>query len=158
MPLDLTFFPQWNFVHVDYFGRTTVGDIVRSYSDILAHPEADSLRYSLNDMRGLNALNVFYEGMSLMASTISSDAAERRVPWEIAIVNDKRGIMPILTDYCAQISQGGKARCGLFHDVAGAVDWLGAPSEVMDLSLPCGRRISDPPMRASQAHNIAGTT
>ncbi|SNS90456.1 hypothetical protein [Antarctobacter heliothermus] len=143
MPLDLTFFPHWNLVHVDYFGCATVGNIVRSYSDMMSHPEAGRLRYAINDLRSLENLNVFYEGMSHMARTISADAALRPAPWEIAIVSTQRGMTRILTDYCAQVSRAGTARCGLFSDIPAAVDWLGVSRDVMDLSVTDGRLIMD---------------
>lgn len=154
MPLDLTFFPHWNLVHVDYFGRATVGDIVRGYSDMLSHPHAGRLRYAINDMRSLKNLNVFYEGMSHVARTVSDDAALRPAPWEIAIVAQQRGMTPILTDYCAQVSRAGSARCGLFSDIPAAVDWLGISRDVMDLRVADGGRIvdmrpSDPGVTAS---------
>ncbi|WP_323767631.1 hypothetical protein [Antarctobacter sp.] len=149
MPLDLTFFPQWKFVHVDYFGRATVGDIVRGYSDMLAHPEAGHLSFSLNDMRGLEGLNVFYDGMMHMAKTVSSDAAQRSEPLAMAVVANQRNMMPILTDYCAQVSRAGTARCGLLSDIADAVDWLGLSRDVLDLRLSGGRRIADPLSQSS---------
>ena len=102
------------------------------------------MRYALNDMRELDSLNVFHEGMSQMAEAISSDAAQRANPWEIAIVAHQRAMTPILTDYCAQISQKGSARCALFSDVPEALDWLGVDPDVLDLRLSSGRRIGDP--------------
>ncbi len=143
MPLDLTFFPRWNLVHADYFGCTTVGDIVRSYSDMLSHPESDCLRYAINDMRSLTNLNVFYEGMSFLARTVSADAALRAAPWEIAFVAPQRDMTPILTDYCAQVSRAGTVRCARFADIPAAIDWLGLPCGVMDLSVANSRRIGD---------------
>ncbi|WP_417205784.1 hypothetical protein [Antarctobacter sp.] len=144
MPLDLTFFPQWKFVHVDYVGQATVGDIVRGYSDMMAHPEAGQLRFAINDMRGLEGLNVFYDGMMHMATTVSSDAAQRPEPLALAIVAHQRNMMPILTDYCARVARAGTARCGLFSDIPAAVDWLGLSHAVLDLRRPGGRRIADP--------------
>lgn len=117
---------------------------MRSYADMLTHPEVGKLRYALNDLRGLEDLNIFHEGMMHMAQTISTDAAERPAPWEIAIVASRRDMMPLLTDYCAQVSRAGTTRCQVFADIHVAVDWLGLPSTVMDLPLSCGRRIADP--------------
>lgn len=144
MPLTLTLFPQWDFAHFDYAGRVTVGDIARCYDSLMSAPEALELRHALHDMRALNELSVFYDGMMQMARTVSVDTALRAKPLDIAIVSVQTDWLALLTDYCAEVSRSGIARCALFPEVPTALHWLGTDKTLGDMRLGDGRRITDP--------------
>ncbi|MGP6089437.1 hypothetical protein [Antarctobacter jejuensis] len=155
MPLTLNVLPELELVHADYIGRTTLGDIVRAYSELLEHPEIARIRLGLNDLRGLCKLDVFYEGMTHLAGMISADSAERPLPWCTAIVVNQQSMHPHLDAFMREAKRHGTIRTERFRDIAGAVDWLGLSPGFLDHRLPCGRVIRDPHGRDQ---SIAGTT
>lgn len=143
MPIELTFLKDLNLLHAQCTGRITIGDSVRVYSEFLDHPDTQSIRFVLSDLRRLETLDVFHEGGAILADLIAGDSARAPQPWGIALVVRRHGQFPLLNDLALRMDTTGPVRCRTFDDMTRAVGWLGMEDAVLDHPLSSGRAIGD---------------
>lgn len=125
MPFRLACFSDAMMLVTHWDGRVTVGDLARGYDAYRQHPEVDHVTKHLQDLRSVEDLAVFRDGLMMLADVVRQDSASRAIPCMTAfVVRDVRFLSELL-NYAADLSRAPALTARVFDDLAVSLTWLG---------------------------------
>ncbi|MBV2359538.1 hypothetical protein KUH32_07120 [Thalassococcus sp. CAU 1522] len=131
MPIKSEILHAHRLLYMDHSGFITASDVSDNYHRFLSMPGAHKVCLALVDLRRIKGLRAYFDGMGAVADMISSDGDDRTDPWQIAIVTDNTGHLPLLLEYADRVGRSGGTRCAVLPTMAAAADWLGLPRDVI---------------------------
>ncbi|MDA7423489.1 hypothetical protein [Thalassococcus lentus] len=131
MPIISKIMHEHRLLYMDHSGVITATDVADNYHQFRKMPGAHHVRFVLADLRHLEGLRAYFDGMTSVAHIIVADGEEMEEPWEIALVSDDTGQYPLLLDYASQVRRSGKLRCEVLPTLERALDWMGLAQDVL---------------------------
>lgn len=116
---------------MDHTGVITATDVADNYHAFRTMPGAHRVRFVLADLRYLDGMRAYFDGMASVAHIIVADGEEMDEPWEIALVSNDTGQYPLLLDYASQVRRSGRLRCEVVPTLERAVNWMGLPADTL---------------------------
>ena len=132
VPIENHILQPHRLVYIENSGTITAPDVARNYNMARTLPGAHLVRHVLVDLRRVETLQAYFDGMAVVADLISTDGEDQPEPWDVALVSDRTGHLPLLLDYASRVRRSGLMRCEVLRDLPTAVRWLGLPTEVAD--------------------------
>ncbi|EFO29830.1 conserved hypothetical protein [Roseibium sp. TrichSKD4] len=144
MPIELTVLPQFEFLHVDYWGVVTFGELATGFQDFVEKPFSETVKYSLNDMRNMTDMRMPEQALTSQAELVATGLQEKGIAHRMAIVAGNIPHLVVARDYSDYYARHTQNPCSAFMKIGDAIRWLGVDPAVMEEKLPNGQLVGAP--------------
>lgn len=130
MPVTQNISPELGFHYAKWTGRLSLGELAKGYAEYTALPGVEQTTRSLNDLRQIDALEVYPGGLSALAEVIDRDMAEYTAPHRaVFLLPEDRALSDILS-FAEHLNARSGMSVRVLRDLAAALDWLGLPADL----------------------------